>query len=96
MVQTCPRLSLGLDMLGVNPTNIPVKVQRSGQVLVDFIILDPAWADIQSLSLDFRHVDNVTFHQLHVDSTAFVRIYMLLPPSIMKLNSSPNLEITFG
>ena len=72
LVQSCLRLRLGLDLLGVNPTNIPIKIKRSGQVLVDFIILDPAWADIQTLSLEFRHVDNVTFHQLHVDNTAFV------------------------
>ena len=71
-VQSCSRLRLGLNLLGVNPTNIPIKIMRSGQVLVDFIILDPAWADIQTLSLEFRHVDNVTFHQLHVDNTAFV------------------------
>ena len=64
---------MGLDLLGVNPTNIPIKIKRSGQVLVDYIILDPAWADIQTLSLEFKHVDNVTFHQLHVDNTAFVR-----------------------
>ena len=72
LVQSCSRLRLGLDLLGVNPTNIPIKIKRSGEVLVDFIILDPAWADIQTLSLEFRHVDNVTFHQLHVDNTAFV------------------------
>ena len=40
LVQSCSRLRLGLDLLGVNPSNIPIKIKRSGQVLVDFIILE--------------------------------------------------------
>ena len=41
---------------------------------MDFIILDPAWPQ-QKLSLSFRHVDNVTFHQLHVDTPATVSVH---------------------
>ena len=44
------------------------------QVRMDFIILDPAWPQ-QKLSLSFRHVDNVTFHQLHVDTPATVSVH---------------------
>lgn len=71
VIQSCERLRLGLDLLGVNPSSIPITVQRCGHVLMDFIIMDPSLGD-QTLQIHFTHVDNVTFHQLHVDNTALI------------------------
>ena len=75
VVRSCGQLRLGLDFKGVNPSDIPVTVQQCGQVQMDFIIFDPDWSDNdQSLSLNFRHVENVTFSQLHLDHVTFVSI----------------------
>ena len=71
-VEHCAKLKLGLDFLGVNPSNIPLTVSRCGQVLMDFIIFDPQWSGSQTASLNFHKIENVTFYQLHVDNTALV------------------------
>ena len=77
VVHSCEHLTLGLDFQGVNPTDIPVTVQRSGKVRLDFIIFDPTWAD-QTLQLSFKNVENVTFSQLHLDYVSFVSVFYLV------------------
>ena len=72
VILSCPDLTLGLDFQAVNPTHIPVTVQRCGKVKMDFIIFDQSWADHQTLRIHFQQVENVTFSHLHLDHVSYV------------------------
>ena len=64
---------VGLDLSGINPTNISFSFLHSSKITVDFIKFDEAFFGNQKLLTTFRNIENVSFMGLHVDEAIEVK-----------------------
>ena len=86
-IHSCRDLLIGLDLSGLNPTEVPFTFVHSSKITLDFIKFDKTFAGNQKLVTQFRNVETVGFQGLHVDEaievdflsfSSFVRKFMMM------------------
>ena len=75
MIESCLNLLIGLDLTGVNPTEIHFKFKNCGRVSFDSINFDPRFAGSQLISIDFERVNSVMIEGLTVEEAVQVSMH---------------------
>ena len=67
LIRSCPDLLLGLDFIGVNPSQMPFNIEQSGNIQLDFIEFDSGFMNNQHLRVNLRNIGRFSITGVHID-----------------------------